>query len=493
MRVLRIFLIMLALCSVSVLSISCGSDSDSASETQIATVQRGDLTVDITAVGNLAFSHTDELVFTIPATVEEVLVKEGESVEEGQVLVKLDTSDWDEELTALEIDLIQAEIDLENAELALEEAENPYTSEEINAARDLVYAAEYDLEYAQWQLSQAYETGDEALIWQWRLEVYQAELNLISAEEKLDTMLDAPDPLEIDMRELEVELAEWRLEDAREALEEAVDTGPEITAPFDGFITKVNISDGDEVEKGTVAMVIADPTKFEAELTVSETDIFQIELGGEAQVQVDTLSTISLPAEVTYISPTATIQQGVVSYTVKVEIDLLEATIAQEQQGARPEATEDFTPPEGFEIPEGFETPEGFEPPEDFTLPEDFTPPEGFTLPEGQMPTTTLEDFQLREGLTVTVSIIVAERNDVLLVPNGAIITQGWQTYVQVMLSDGTIEERAVTTGISNWQYTEITEGLNEGEQVVVQQTSSSATTSQQGQQGPGTQFFFGR
>jgi hypothetical protein len=61
------------------------------------------------------------------------------------------------------------------------------------------------------------------------------------------------------------------------------------------------------------------------------------------------------------------------------------------------------------------------------------------------------------------------------------------------MLSDGTIEERAVTTGISNWQYTEITEGLNEGEQVVVQQTSSSATTSQQGQQGPGTQFFFGR
>jgi HlyD family secretion protein len=480
MKLLRTILISLLLCSVSALSISCGSESDSASESQVATVQLGDLTVDITAVGNLAFSHTDELIFTMPATVEEVLVKEGESVEEGQVLVKLDTSDWDEELTALEIDLLQAEIDLENAELALEEAENPYTAEEISAARDLVYAAEYDLEYAQWQLSQAYETGDETLIWQWRLEVYQAELNLISAEEKLDDMLDAPDPLEIDMKELEVKLAEWRLEDAQEALEAVVDTGPEITAPFDGFITTVNISDGDEVEKGTVAMVIADPTKFEAELTVSETDIFQIELGGEAWVQVDTMSTISLPAEVTYISPTATIQSGVVSYKVKVEMDSLEA-IMSGQSSSRPAA-------DGSR-----ELPEDFTPPEDFTLPEDFTPPEDFTLPEGQMPTATLEDFQLREGLTVTVSIIVAERNDVLLVPNGAIITQGGQTYVQVMLEDGTIEERAVTTGISDWQYTEITDGLSEGEQVVVQQTSSSATTSQQGQQGPGTQFFFGQ
>jgi macrolide-specific efflux system membrane fusion protein len=86
------------------------------------------------------------------------------------------------------------------------------------------------------------------------------------------------------------------------------------------------------------------------------------------------------------------------------------------------------------------------------------------------------ENFQLREGLTVTVSIIIGEATDVLLVPNGAITIRGQQNYVQVVSSDGSIEERAVTTGISNWQYTEVSEGLNEGEQVVVTGTTASTT-----------------
>ena len=100
---------------------------------------------------------------------------------------------------------------------------------------------------------------------------------------------------------------------------------------------------------------------------------------------------------------------------------------------------------------------------------------------QGQVPMISA-NFQLREGLTVTVSIIVDERTDVLLVPNGAISTQGGQTYVQVMSADGTIEERAVTTGISDWQYTEVTEGLSEGEQVIVPQGTTATTTTNQKQ-----------
>ena len=91
------------------------------------------------------------------------------------------------------------------------------------------------------------------------------------------------------------------------------------------------------------------------------------------------------------------------------------------------------------------------------------------------------EDLQLREGLSVTVSIIVVQRTGVLLVPNTAITTQRGQAYVQVLTPSGAIEERAIKTGISNWQYTEVTEGLSEGERVVVPQgtTTTSPTTSQ--------------
>ena len=94
----------------------------------------------------------------------------------------------------------------------------------------------------------------------------------------------------------------------------------------------------------------------------------------------------------------------------------------------------------------------------------------------------TPENFQLREGLTVTVSILVDERNDVLLVPNSAITSSGRQTYVKVVSPDGVIEDRLVITGISDWQYTEIVEGLDEGEQVVVPQgTTTEPATSQEG------------
>jgi len=220
-------------------------------------------------------------------------------------------------------------------------------------------------------------------------------------------------------------------------------------------------------------------------------DIFQAKLGGEATVQIDAMPGMSLPAKVTHISPTATIQQGVVNYKVKVEIQSLEA-VQQERQEVKQEVMQNITSGELPErirqaIAEGRLTQEQAE-----EMMKQRQQGEG-GLPgeqQGQLPAMMLEDFQLREGLTVTVSIIVDERNDVLLVSNTAITTQGGQTYVQV-LKDGVIEERSIRVGISNWQYTEVTDGLTEGEKVVIPETAttSTSTTSEPGGRMP---FFSG-
>ena len=89
------------------------------------------------------------------------------------------------------------------------------------------------------------------------------------------------------------------------------------------------------------------------------------------------------------------------------------------------------------------------------------------------------EDFQLREGLTVTVSILVEERNDVLLVPNNAITHRGMDTIVQV-LKDGVVEERSIKTGISDYRNTEVIDGLSEGEEVVVPKGTTTTPTTPQ-------------
>ena len=75
-----------------------------------------------------------------------------------------------------------------------------------------------------------------------------------------------------------------------------------------------------------------------------------------------------------------------------------------------------------------------------------------------------------------------------LLVPNSAITSQRGQAYVQVVSPDGTTEERPVTTGLSDWQFTEVIDGLSEGEQVLVPQGSTTTTTTPQ--QGGGMPFF---
>jgi hypothetical protein len=68
---------------------------------------------------------------------------------------------------------------------------------------------------------------------------------------------------------------------------------------------------------------IADPNKIEAQILVSETDIFSIALGKDASVSVDALSGLSFPAKLTRIAPTATVSQGVVNYSVVVELTSL--------------------------------------------------------------------------------------------------------------------------------------------------------------------------
>ena len=138
------------------------------------------------------------------------------------------------------------------------------------------------------------------------------------------------DPEEIEILELQVELAQARYDDAQKALEEALAASPEIIAPFAGFITNVNVKGGDEVMKGTVAVTLADPDKFEAEILVSEMDIYQVEVGGAATVEADAFSGVIIPATVTHISPTATIQSGVVNYSVTVEVQSLEEIMAEQ-------------------------------------------------------------------------------------------------------------------------------------------------------------------
>ncbi|QDE32255.1 efflux RND transporter periplasmic adaptor subunit [Shewanella polaris] len=83
---------------------------------------------------------------------------------------------------------------------------------------------------------------------------------------------------------------------------------------------------------------------------------------------------------------------------------------------------------------------------------------------------------QLRFGMTAQVSIILASAQDALLVPSQILITKtGPSASYQVpVIVDNHIEYRDVEVGINNKVYAQILSGLNEGDQIMLGQTSAN-------------------
>ena len=71
--------------------------------------------------------------------------------------------------------------------------------------------------------------------------------------------------------------------------------------------------------------------------------------------------------------------------------------------------------------------------------------------------------------MTGNVTFIEKQVTNVVYVSNKAVINEGTASYVKVKNSDGTIEKKEVTTRFSDGVNVEITEGLSEGETVLIE------------------------
>lgn len=181
MKLLKIAVTGLILSAIVLLSTGCAAASVSSTAAgQVAAVQRGGLAVSVTGTGNLAFSNSQDLAFAISGYVQEVLVKEGESVTKGQVLAKLDTSEWDKQVKKLETALVTAQRNLATKARALTRAQDQVTSREneIAKAERQVTAKDNDIAKAERQVA-----ARELAVRQAELDVKTAEYNITKIAE----------------------------------------------------------------------------------------------------------------------------------------------------------------------------------------------------------------------------------------------------------------------------------------------------------------------
>ena len=158
MRVFKAIIVTLIVGGLIFLSISCTGTSGAtvAPKTQIATVQKGNISIQVTGTGNLAletklalsFGQTGQVNNATTAKISEVDVMAGQIVEKGQVLVKADPQDWQDTITADQHALDSAKAGLDSAKAGLDSAKASLDSAKAN-----VIQAQANLQSAQYNLS----------------------------------------------------------------------------------------------------------------------------------------------------------------------------------------------------------------------------------------------------------------------------------------------------------------------------------------------------
>lgn len=297
--------------------------------------------------------------------------------------------------------------------------------------------------------------------------VAQAEISVKQARLNLENALKPPpDPLNVEIKELALTNAKKNLLEAEKKLQQAT-----ITAPIDGLVTDVNAVEGDQVSASAIIVRLIDAKNFQTTVYVNETEIYNVKIGMPATVKLVALPNRTYTARVSSVSETATISSNVVNYKVTVKLDPVDPETgnqisSQMSTGSsallhnQPKLEEQTDKQGQLQMRQAASSPQ---------------PATVKTEP------STMMNGRLKEGLTVTVSIIVDERKDILLVPNQAITSRGNRYYVRVVDSEGGVEDRAIQVGITDGIHTEVISGLNENEQVSISAALNAASTASSG------------
>jgi HlyD family secretion protein len=308
-----------------------------------------------------------ELHFDAGGDVIEVLVEEGDTVLEGDVLARLETE-------ALERAVAQAELNLCQAELRLEQLQEPVDEADVRQAEHAIDQAAAALRLAQMNVAtildttllnetledaqkvfddlqhkydarlELYESGKEPDYWfvdqakerlddarlnldrirqqgnlqlqDARNEVVRAQQTHQEAEDNLEQLLKGADEHDVAAARLDIETAELALDEARSNLEEAT-----LRASLAGIVTQVNLETGETAAPGEVILVLATLDRLQARTTdLTELDVARVVEGQAAVVTVDALPEQAFAGVVREIALQPGDYRGDVVYAVTVEL-----------------------------------------------------------------------------------------------------------------------------------------------------------------------------
>ncbi len=267
-------------------------------------------------------------------------------------------------------------------------------------------------------LANAQEALAQALAGGDKLTLAQAQLTIHEAEVAVQAAQAARTDLLAGTDTTEIATAQAAVDKKRLAVSDAAAAlaGTKLVAPFDGTILKVNVNAGDQVASSTTILTIANLKTLQVATSVDETTIKQVSAGQAAVITFDAFAGQTFTGTVQAAPLQGALQGGVMVYEVPISL-------------------------------------------------------------------TGTGKLSLLVGMTANVKIQVGQASNALLVPTVAL--QKANGLYQVLVPNTTDPNGdpvavPVEVGLSDGTYTQVTKGLNAGDQVVYQAaattTSSNAT-----------------
>ncbi|NPV55107.1 MAG: HlyD family efflux transporter periplasmic adaptor subunit [Anaerolineae bacterium] len=369
-------LVVVVLLMTSMLFSACGTDANNAPEPE-ATALLLEVPAVVSATGEVMPERYATLSLAAGGRVAEVLVSEGQAVQAGDVLLRLDGGESlqaavgaaelellsaQQALDALydnvELDRAAAELRLALANKALDKADKKVKGltyrigdrETVDTARANLILAEDAVKRAEDSYNYFTDDPDESvgkanalsilaatrqerdkarinlnylLSVPTKLEsdetnanfaVAQAEVN--AAQRELNDLQAGPDPDALVLAEARVASAETQLAASQATVDDLV-----LTAPFDAIVGKLHVQPSEWLSPGAPALDVADLDNLLVETTdLSEIDVARLRLGDNAAITFDALPGVAVGGTVIYVAVKSEEGSGV-NYTVKLSLE----------------------------------------------------------------------------------------------------------------------------------------------------------------------------
>lgn len=272
-----------------------------------ATVTRGNLVATVSAAGNIAAPEDAQLAFQQAGRVTKVNVQVGDVVKKGQLLMEVDSTDLELAYKTAQLNFANAQANYESAKIKNEQNINQLlvTKAALDKALIALQKAQSDYNAVAWRpdvgmMAQAQTLQTATIDYQTALANYRINVSNIN-------------DIALKQAQTQLESSQVAVDQAKRNLEKT-----KLYAPFDGVVSQVNASVGDNVSG--VAVVVVDMANLQVRVTVAEVDVAKIKAGQTAQMTMDALPNKTYTAKIQSVAPVATVTQGVVNYNVVANI-----------------------------------------------------------------------------------------------------------------------------------------------------------------------------